>query len=234
MSLPKTLLVRVLQVQSMLLSLLRHPFLQESSFFLSSGHYNFQSKGWSPCQWGSTYCVKIGGWGVVQCAQTVCWCESLQISGQVIYGTQGLEDNNEYHTCARIRDAGWRGYTPERSSESHNTATGGGSPGSGNGSQGGPSGGGGGGGGGRTGGTVRQYVRSKMPRLRWTPDLHHCFVVAVERLGGQDSELLRFWVRPFLKVVVANELIRSSPAAFLNAPLTWADWSFLGLTLLIW
>ncbi|XP_058095093.1 protein PHOSPHATE STARVATION RESPONSE 3-like isoform X2 [Magnolia sinica] len=34
--------------------------------------------------------------------------------------------------------------------------------------------------------TVRQYVRSKMPRLRWTPDLHHCFVHAVERLGGQD------------------------------------------------
>eukprot|EP01018_Ginkgo_biloba_P009700 Gb_25174 [translate_table: standard] len=40
--------------------------------------------------------------------------------------------------------------------------------------------------GGRNEGTVRQYVRSKMPRLRWTPDLHHCFVHAVERLGGQD------------------------------------------------
>lgn len=35
-------------------------------------------------------------------------------------------------------------------------------------------------------GSVRQYVRSKNPRLRWTPDLHHCFVRAVERLGGQD------------------------------------------------
>ncbi|KAK9267429.1 hypothetical protein L1049_009855 [Liquidambar formosana] len=34
--------------------------------------------------------------------------------------------------------------------------------------------------------TVRQYVRSKMPRLRWTPDLHLSFVHAVERLGGQD------------------------------------------------
>jgi hypothetical protein len=36
-------------------------------------------------------------------------------------------------------------------------------------------------------GSVRQYIRSKMPRLRWTPDLHLCFVHAVERLGGQDS-----------------------------------------------
>ena len=36
--------------------------------------------------------------------------------------------------------------------------------------------------------SVRPYVRSKMPRLRWTPDLHHRFVNAVERLGGQESE----------------------------------------------
>ncbi|XP_017698168.1 uncharacterized protein LOC103706719 isoform X2 [Phoenix dactylifera] len=35
-------------------------------------------------------------------------------------------------------------------------------------------------------GSVRQYIRSKNPRLRWTPDLHRCFVHAVERLGGQD------------------------------------------------
>lgn len=35
--------------------------------------------------------------------------------------------------------------------------------------------------------TVRQYVRSKMPRLRWTPELHNSFVHAVEKLGGQDS-----------------------------------------------
>ncbi|KAG0632028.1 hypothetical protein M758_1G299300 [Ceratodon purpureus] len=69
-------------------------------------------------------------------------------------------------------------FTPERSSESQNAGSGG-SPRSGY--QGTFSGGSG-----RSGGTVRQYVRSKMPRLRWTPDLHHCFVLAVERLGGQD------------------------------------------------
>lgn len=34
--------------------------------------------------------------------------------------------------------------------------------------------------------SVRPYVRSKNPRLRWTPELHHCFLRAVERLGGQD------------------------------------------------
>ncbi|KAK9699176.1 hypothetical protein RND81_08G157500 [Saponaria officinalis] len=35
--------------------------------------------------------------------------------------------------------------------------------------------------------TVRPYVRSKTPRLRWTPDLHLRFVHAVERLGGQEK-----------------------------------------------
>uniref|UniRef100_A0A803M1U7 Myb-like domain-containing protein n=1 Tax=Chenopodium quinoa TaxID=63459 RepID=A0A803M1U7_CHEQI len=33
---------------------------------------------------------------------------------------------------------------------------------------------------------VRPYVRLNAPRLRWTGDLHHCFVRAVERLGGED------------------------------------------------
>lgn len=37
--------------------------------------------------------------------------------------------------------------------------------------------------------SVRQYNRSKLPRLRWTPDLHMAFVHAVERLGGQESKL---------------------------------------------
>jgi len=37
---------------------------------------------------------------------------------------------------------------------------------------------------------VRQYIRSNMPRLRWTPDLHLSFVRAVQRLGGPDSRIL--------------------------------------------
>ncbi|KAL1359947.1 hypothetical protein AAHE18_04G142500 [Arachis hypogaea] len=36
--------------------------------------------------------------------------------------------------------------------------------------------------------SVRPYVRSKLPRLRWTPDLHLRFVHAVQRLGGQESK----------------------------------------------
>lgn len=34
---------------------------------------------------------------------------------------------------------------------------------------------------------ARPYVRSMLPRLRWTPDLHHLFVHVVERLGGQKK-----------------------------------------------
>ncbi|XP_004492478.1 uncharacterized protein [Cicer arietinum] len=34
--------------------------------------------------------------------------------------------------------------------------------------------------------SVRPYVRSKFPRLRWTPDLHLRFIHAVQRLGGQE------------------------------------------------
>lgn len=37
-------------------------------------------------------------------------------------------------------------------------------------------------------GGVRQYVRSKTRRLRWTPGLHLAFVHAVESLGGQESK----------------------------------------------
>lgn len=39
-------------------------------------------------------------------------------------------------------------------------------------------------------GSVRQYNRSKTPRLRWTPNLHLCFLHAVERLGGVDSKYI--------------------------------------------
>ncbi|WJX15267.1 hypothetical protein P8452_05431 [Trifolium repens] len=40
---------------------------------------------------------------------------------------------------------------------------------------------------GREGGGVRQYIRSKVPRLRWTPELHRCFVNAIQTLGGHHK-----------------------------------------------
>ncbi|RLM73622.1 uncharacterized protein C2845_PM15G18780 [Panicum miliaceum] len=46
---------------------------------------------------------------------------------------------------------------------------------------------GGGGGGGGKNGAVRQYIRSKEPRMRWTADLHRSFVRAIECLGGEDK-----------------------------------------------
>ncbi|PVH32457.1 hypothetical protein PAHAL_9G400400 [Panicum hallii] len=39
----------------------------------------------------------------------------------------------------------------------------------------------------RVEGAVRQYNRSKVPRLRWTPDLHRRFVQAIHNLGGQHK-----------------------------------------------
>ncbi|XVE83659.1 hypothetical protein DITRI_Ditri16bG0104400 [Diplodiscus trichospermus] len=38
---------------------------------------------------------------------------------------------------------------------------------------------------GRGGGRVRQYNKSEVPRLRWTPQLHQHFVQAVDQLGGK-------------------------------------------------
>ena len=37
--------------------------------------------------------------------------------------------------------------------------------------------------------SIRAYVKSTMPRLRWTHDLHRRFVYAVDHLGGIDRKL---------------------------------------------
>lgn len=42
--------------------------------------------------------------------------------------------------------------------------------------------------------TLRQYVKSKLPRLRWTAELHESFVMAVDKLGGQDSKHLHLLI----------------------------------------
>ncbi|KAA0032869.1 putative Myb family transcription factor [Cucumis melo var. makuwa] len=34
---------------------------------------------------------------------------------------------------------------------------------------------------------VRQYNKSELPRLRWTPELHRYFVQTVEILGGRNQ-----------------------------------------------
>ena len=51
---------------------------------------------------------------------------------------------------------------------------------------------------------IRPYVRSKFPRLRWTPDLHLRFVHAVQRLGGQESEFVFFFFNYFSLVLDFN------------------------------
>ncbi|KAK3158704.1 hypothetical protein QOZ80_2AG0140510 [Eleusine coracana subsp. coracana] len=44
-----------------------------------------------------------------------------------------------------------------------------------------------GGGSGRNGSATRRYNRSKVPRLRWTSELHRSFVRAIDCLGGPDK-----------------------------------------------
>lgn len=37
---------------------------------------------------------------------------------------------------------------------------------------------------------VRQYKKSSIPRLRWTPQLHELFIEAVQLLGGGHSKCI--------------------------------------------
>lgn len=53
---------------------------------------------------------------------------------------------------------------------------------------------------------VRPYMRSKVPRLRWTPDLHRCFVQAVVRLGGQESRIIKISTSIFVSLQIEISL----------------------------
>ncbi|KAG8380549.1 hypothetical protein BUALT_Bualt06G0027200 [Buddleja alternifolia] len=58
--------------------------------------------------------------------------------------------------------------------------------------------------------SVRQHIRSKMPRLRWTPDLHRSFVHAIERSGGQDNRgLSNSHVKSHLQMYSGKQLDES-------------------------
>jgi SHAQKYF class myb-like DNA-binding protein len=117
---------------------------------------------------------------------------------KLVSGQYGNQLRKRPRAAASLSDEDHDEYGVEQSSESHNTATAGGrssSPAATTANRGSyttSAAAGGAGGEGAScrptagGGTVRQYLRSKMPRLRWTADLHHCFVHAVERLGGQE------------------------------------------------
>ncbi|XP_072070603.1 uncharacterized protein [Arachis hypogaea] len=52
--------------------------------------------------------------------------------------------------------------------------------------------------------SVRPYVRSKLPRLRWTPDLHLRFIHAVQRLGGQENVYIYIGATPKLVLQLMN------------------------------
>jgi SHAQKYF class myb-like DNA-binding protein len=62
----------------------------------------------------------------------------------------------------------------------------------------------------RVEGAVRQYNRSKVPRLRWTPDLHRRFVQAIHNLGGQHSTssslICYLFILQMAQLVVSNRL----------------------------
>lgn len=66
---------------------------------------------------------------------------------------------------------------------------------------------------------ARKYVRSAAPKLRWTPDMHHNFITAVERLGGHKSKPaapaypLSFHFRFFFCNSPTNSQIKILPSA---------------------
>ncbi|KAL5207921.1 hypothetical protein ABZP36_032356 [Zizania latifolia] len=64
-------------------------------------------------------------------------------------------------------------------------------------------------------GAARQYNKSKVPRLRWTADLHRSFVRAIDYLGGQHSTTSTNYFSP-LSLSLRNGVISKPKAHHLN------------------
>ncbi|GJN26713.1 hypothetical protein PR202_gb14668 [Eleusine coracana subsp. coracana] len=58
-------------------------------------------------------------------------------------------------------------------------------------------------------GAVRRYIRSKEPRMRWTAELHHSFLRAIECLGGQESAF-------FFLPLFASHVVEATPKLILR------------------
>lgn len=76
---------------------------------------------------------------------------------------------------------------------------------------------------------VRPYVRSSTQKLKWTVELHQCFMRAVNKLGGKDSKfcLTHLFFRVLLSLIKSIDVsVRSRiPGAkkFLLSPPTFTN-----------
>ncbi|GLJ55394.1 hypothetical protein SUGI_1189190 [Cryptomeria japonica] len=53
-------------------------------------------------------------------------------------------------------------------------------------------------------GEKRKYIKSLMPRIRWTSDLHDSFLRAVQQLGGPNRTEWAGWQAEVVEVVICQ------------------------------